>query len=96
MLEDEGLVTSVDDGGKRRYTLTDAGREAADQLGGALPWEAVAGSFDPAALRLHDEIHRLAIATMQLAGVGTPEQNEEVERLLADARKRIYAILAAE
>jgi len=41
MLEDEGLVTAVESDGKRRYTLTDAGTEAAAERQGPAPWEQV-------------------------------------------------------
>ena len=41
LLEDEGLVRSEESEGKRRFTLTDEGREQAEARSGDSPWEQV-------------------------------------------------------
>ena len=53
LLEDEGLVEHEEERGKRRFRLTDEGREAADERGtGPAPWEEVTAGADPQALDL--------------------------------------------
>ena len=55
MLQDEGLVKSVDQDGRRVFELTEAGTEAAAQAATEpTPWEAVAGEGDAEAVELRD------------------------------------------
>ncbi len=39
LLEDEGLIVSEETGGRKRFTLTDAGRAEAEAGRRAAPWE---------------------------------------------------------
>ena len=59
-LEDEELVRpETGDGGRRVFTLTDAGREAqAGAAGGPAPWDAVGVEGDTTALELRDLVAR--------------------------------------
>jgi len=91
MLEDEGLVRPEADGGKNVFHLTDAGREVAE-AGDAAPWEAVAG--DATANDLRRTFGQLVMAFKQVAQTGTPDQLERATKILNDARKAIYGILA--
>jgi DNA-binding PadR family transcriptional regulator len=93
-LEDEGLVRSEEVGDRRRYTLTDAGREEAGRREGPPPWEsqgATGGGGD-----LREAAFRGAAAVMQAASTGTDEQVAQVREILVDARQRIYAVLGEE
>jgi len=91
LLEDEGLVTSEETGGRRSYSLTDAGRTEADRLE-TPPWqEAVEGASGPGALR--DAGFQLGAAVMHAARTGSTEQIAAVQEVLVDARRRIYGIL---
>ena len=97
MLEDGGLVTSEDRDGKRVYSLTDAGRaeveERKERTGGSPPWEFGAGGREGQA-QLRDAFFQLAAALMQVARAGTTEQMKQAGEIVAEARKKVYAILA--
>jgi DNA-binding PadR family transcriptional regulator len=95
LLEDEGLVRSTEQDGKRVYEITDAGRSEAqsrmDEAGGA-PWETRRGGEGHRALR--DELGPLALAMKQVAISGRPDQVDKAAQILKDARKALYALLA--
>jgi len=98
-LEDEGLITAAAGEDRRRnYTLTDEGRayvEAhADELKAS--WDAVTGSVDDAAVQMHNLARNVAMATVQVAQAGTPAQVQQASKVLADTRKALYRILAAD
>ena len=91
MLADEGLVRSEPEGGKNVFHLTDSGRRAAAE-GDSAPWDAVAG--DGATVDVRRTIAQLAMAFKQVTHTGTADQLERATRILNDARKAIYGILA--
>ncbi len=94
LLEDEGLVTSEEQDGKRVYTITDAGRaelEERRERGGGEPWEFGRSARARAAPRGRGQ---LAAAAMQVARTGSEAQREHAAEILAEARKKIYALLA--
>jgi DNA-binding PadR family transcriptional regulator len=101
-LEDEGLIrTERDETGedrRRNYTLTDEGRAYvqahADELKAS--WDAVTGSVDDAAVQMHNLARQVAMATVQVAQAGTPAQVQQASKILADTRKALYRILAAD
>ena len=95
LLEDEGLVEHEEDRGKRSFRLTEPGREAASQgAGRPAPWEEVATGANPQALGLRRGLGQLVAAVGQVLRAGTPAQQEEVETILGEARRRIYGLLA--
>ena len=97
LLEDEGYVVAEEDGGKRRFSLTESGRSAAAEMAGnKTPWEEVNDDVDPGARDLREGVGQLAIAAMQIARVGTAAQQAEAATALGETRRRLYAILAAE
>ena len=98
-LEDEGLITAAAGEDRRRnYTLTEEGRayvEAhADELRAS--WDAVTGSIDDAAVQMHNLARQVAMATVQVAQAGSPAQVQQASKILADTRKALYRILAAD
>ena len=98
-LEDEGLITAAAGEDRRRnYTLTDEGRayvEAhADELRSS--WDAVTGSIDDAVVQMHNLSRQVAMATVQVAQAGSPAQVQQASKILADTRKALYRILAAD
>jgi DNA-binding PadR family transcriptional regulator len=95
MLEDQGLVRSVESDGRRMYELTDAGREeAAKRPAGPTPWDVIMGGADQGSLALHLAIRQVAIAVEQVAEAGTDDQKARAEQLLTDLRRQIYLLLA--
>ena len=97
LLEDEGLVLAEEDGGKRRYSLTESGRAAAAGIpAGKSPWEEVMDGIDPAAVKLRETAAQLMGAVVQIGQAGTADQRAEATALLDETRRRLYGILAAE
>ncbi|GAA2461058.1 PadR family transcriptional regulator [Streptomyces macrosporus] len=96
LLEDEGLITSASEGGKKLFSLTDAGRAEAEN-GPEAPWEEAGRGIDWEAM---NEVRKagtgLIEAFRQVWATGTPEQREKALAVVNDARKRLYLILADE
>jgi DNA-binding PadR family transcriptional regulator len=93
LLEDEGLITGEEGEGRRRFTLTDAGRAEAERQGQA-PWEQVTAGVAPAAWSLRDAIAQTAQAAWSVGAAGTESQQARALEILNEARRRLYAILA--
>jgi DNA-binding PadR family transcriptional regulator len=94
-LEDQGMVTSEQVGGKRVYTLTDEGRAFAESLPDKAPWEEMASDSDPSR-RMREVVQGLMAATWQVGRAGTPSQIDKTVEILDEARKRIYEQLASD
>ncbi|MEP7046802.1 MAG: PadR family transcriptional regulator [Ilumatobacteraceae bacterium] len=73
LLSDEGLITTVDEDGKKVSSLTVAGRVAADELASTktAPWDEASSDAGEGAPNLRQAIHHLLMATKQLAMAGT-------------------------
>jgi DNA-binding PadR family transcriptional regulator len=98
-LEDEGLVRTVESGGRRVAELTDAGREHVDgrEEEFAALWADGAPEDEPNADRfaaLWNALGELSGAAAQVGYSGNEAQVTEVKKILADARRRVYAVLA--
>ncbi|MGW7070771.1 PadR family transcriptional regulator [Streptomyces sp. NPDC054855] len=96
LLEDEGLISSASEGGKKLFSLTDAGGTAADE-GPDAPWEEAGRGVDWEAL---SEIRQAGFGLMEAFGqvwkAGSKEQREKAVTVINDARKKLYLILADE
>ena len=94
-LEDEGLVRSDASEGRKRFQLTDAGREAAQAAAAeGAPWEAASESVDADAWELFGVARQVGMAVFQIAQVGTAEQLASAREVLTNARRSLYGILA--
>lgn len=94
LLADEGLIHAEAEGGRKTYSLTAEGREAAgavDQW--PAQWEA-ADNRGHAVRMLSKAGMELAQAAAQVGRSGTPEQIHQAEKELDQVRRRLYAILA--
>jgi len=99
LLEDEGLVIAEADSttGKKRYALTDQGRTAAaDMARGPAPWEQVAAGAPAGAKALRHAMANLMPAIGQVLTSGSGRQQEEAVKVLEEARRRLYSILAGD
>jgi DNA-binding PadR family transcriptional regulator len=96
-LEDEELIGSDESAGRRSFELTDAGRayvaENRDSLGS--PWDEAGEGVPSEFVELRTLIGQLGMATLQVAQSGDEGQIAEAKRILAEARKSLYRILAA-
>jgi DNA-binding PadR family transcriptional regulator len=93
LLEDEGLIAGEEGEGRRRFTLTDAGRAEAERQGQA-PWEQVTAGVAPAAWNLRDAIAQTAQAAWTVGAAGSEAQQARALEILNEARRRLYTILA--
>ncbi len=90
-LADEGLVTSEEIDGRRTYTLTETGREAAAEAPAPPNWGDLDGD---AGDDLRTSGLQLIQAVMQVQHVGSTRARHETNRILADARRQVYRLLA--
>ena len=93
-LEDEGLVTVRADAGRKLATLTDSG--TAHVAAGRETWPdpfAGRGAADPGA-DLRPLLQQLHGAARQVARTGSAAQVAAAARVLADARRSLYLLLA--
>jgi DNA-binding PadR family transcriptional regulator len=96
-LEDEGLVRAESGNSGRTYSLTDAGRayvkEHADEF--AAPWESAQQNIaDEPMLGLFGELKHIAAAALQVVHTGSVQQVREAQRILNQARRGLYHLLA--
>lgn len=97
MLEDEGLIRGEDSGGKRRFSLTDAGRaEQEGKTEEVAPWDAVREGAPTGHLALRHSVGNLFVAVKQVGQAGDEDQRKQVTELLDETRRKVYAILAEE
>lgn len=95
LLSDEGLITAEEQGGRKTYSLTDAGIAASEEAATKpAPWEGLGHRGPSQIAALPKAGMELASAAAQLARTGSPEQVEDGIAVLEDARRRLYAILA--
>lgn len=96
LLEDQGMVRGQDEEGRRVFALTDAGRAEAERARSTDgdPLDALGGASKEPRLQLRHAMHGLGAAVRQVAAAGTAEQVEETLGIIADARRRIYSLLA--
>lgn len=96
LLEDEGLISNASEGGKKLFSLTDAGRTEAES-GSDAPWEDAGRGIDWEAM---NEVRKagggLVEAFRQVWATGSPEQREKAMAVVNKARKELYLILAEE
>ena len=95
-LEDEGLVTVTEQEGRRTFALTDAGRAevARASVGRRAPWEELTDEDGAGTRTLRQTAFQVMGAVVQVAAAGDDRQVARAERLLKDARKALYRLLA--
>ncbi|CAL9633307.1 PadR family transcriptional regulator [Streptomyces sp. NPDC090994] len=96
LLEDEGLIASESEGGKKLFALTESGRAAAEE-GPEAPWEEASRGVDWEAL---NDIRQAGFGLMEAFGqvwkTGSKEQREKALDVINESRKKLYRILADE
>jgi DNA-binding PadR family transcriptional regulator len=99
-LEDEGLIETAtgQDDRRRMYTLTDTGRQYVADHAAEIraSWDAVTGSVDDAEYQLRDTIRQVIVAAAQVQQAGSAAQVQQANKILADTRRALYRILAAD
>jgi DNA-binding PadR family transcriptional regulator len=97
-LEDEGLVRSDESAGRRAFELTPEGRTYVEENREALgsPWDEAGGDLPEGLIELRKLMMQLGMATMQVAQAGDDDQTAEARKVLEDARRSLYRILAGD
>lgn len=94
LLEEEGLVTAEEVGGKRLVSLTEAGRAEAE-AGPAEPWAEAGREVDWEAVQeVGQALASVEQAVQQVMRTGTEAQRTKGLAVLTEARKKLYLILA--
>jgi DNA-binding PadR family transcriptional regulator len=95
-LEDEGLVTTQEEDGRRLVTLTTEGQTYLEERQSRLgdPFAGFADAADRPDLR--EPLRELHAAARQIAVGGNATQVEAAARVLTQARRSLYLILAGE
>ncbi|OKJ10493.1 PadR family transcriptional regulator [Kitasatospora sp. CB01950] len=96
LLEEEGLIKANEESGKKLFELTEQGRAEAEQ-GTESPW-AEAGRRDDweAVQEVGAALAAVDHAVRQVMMTGTEEQRAKGLAVLAEAKKKLYLILAEE
>jgi DNA-binding PadR family transcriptional regulator len=96
LLEDEGLVKAEAVDGGKQFTLTESGvkhvAENREKLGE--PWANLSDGADGPRGLLRNQIKPLIGAVGQIMQVGGEDDVKRTAEILADARRKIYGILA--
>jgi DNA-binding PadR family transcriptional regulator len=98
-LEDEGLIRSVDAEGEngRAFGLTDAGRDHLAERGEQKPpWEPEEDEANDPRVAIRHGLKSTVRAAWHVAQDGTPEQIEEAAKILEEARRGLYRLLAGD
>lgn len=97
-LEDEGLVQTGSSEERKAYELTDAGRSYVEEHRAELgaPWEAFSRDVGDETRELAALMKDVAFATAQLLRAGDPDQIERARKLLANAKRELYLLLAGD
>ena len=97
-LADEGLVEAEESGGRRTFSLTDAGRRYVEENPekARAAWESMTQDEPGQVPGLFVQAAQLGGSIVQMAHAGTPEQVHAAEQLLERTRSRMYKILAGD
>jgi DNA-binding PadR family transcriptional regulator len=95
-LEDEGLVDTDREGGRKVVFLTDAGREyvAAHTEELAAIWATFSEAEADGSQDLRSVAGQTMAAVWQVAMSGSHDQHQQAAAILADTRRKLYGVLA--
>ena len=95
-LEDEGLIRSEEVDARKRFAITDAGREtlAKRPADSPAPWDTLAGGVSDDVQELFGLMRQVGMAGLQLVQTATESQIAEAKKVLTETRRAIYKILA--
>jgi DNA-binding PadR family transcriptional regulator len=97
-LEDEGLVEADAEKGRKSFSLTKDGVKYVDENREKLgePWKGLGPDISAAGADYWKQIRPLIEAVKQVGQVGDEDAVVRGAEVLADARRKLYAILAEE
>jgi DNA-binding PadR family transcriptional regulator len=92
LFEDEGLAEGREQGGRKIFALTEAGRAQADR--GRVRDLAAGPAAGPQHQQLRAEVQQLHSAARQVGTSGNPAQVEQAVAVVRAARQALYRLLA--
>jgi DNA-binding PadR family transcriptional regulator len=94
LLEDEGLIEAEATGGRKRFSLTEAGRAEAQTAAENPPWAQFSDDTMSQVQDFRDAAVGIMSALRQVGFSGTPEQRQRALEVLNETKRKLYAILA--
>ncbi|MFJ6164626.1 PadR family transcriptional regulator [Micromonospora orduensis] len=97
LLEDEGVIaasTEESSGGRKRFTVTEAGQAEATEAAQTPAWADVAQGSVSSWHDIRDSGAQAMNALRQVMMNGTDDQRERAAQVLDETRRKLYAILA--
>ena len=94
LLEDEGLITSEESGGRKRFTLTEAGQPEATAAAADAPWNEFSEETVSSGQDTREAIFGIMNALRQIGFEGSPEQWQRAVAVLQETKRKLYGILA--
>jgi DNA-binding PadR family transcriptional regulator len=94
LLEDEGLIKAEEDAGRKRFALTEAGQAEATRAAESPPWQEFTEDNVSQAQDYKDAIFGIMNALRQVGFSGTDQQRAQALEVLAETKRKLYAILA--
>lgn len=95
LLEDEGLIASEKSEGRKQFTLTEAGREAAAKATESAPWSNYANEDDVAVAKdFGKATFGIMNAVREVGFNGSDAQRARALEVLGETKRKLYAILA--
>jgi DNA-binding PadR family transcriptional regulator len=94
MLEDEGLIASTADEGRKRFALTEAGQVEAAQAAQEPAWSEFTATTIDSWHDIRDASMQAMNALRQVMRNGTDDQRARAAQVLDETRRKLYAILA--
>jgi DNA-binding PadR family transcriptional regulator len=95
-LADEGLIEADEHDGRKTFRLSEAGRAYVEQHADEVnaPWEAMTSDVRADVRDLFGMATRTGAAVMQIVQTGSERQVAEAKEILAEARRKLYHLLA--
>ncbi|HKE66125.1 MAG TPA: PadR family transcriptional regulator [Micromonosporaceae bacterium] len=94
MLEDEGLIRSVEGGGRKAYSLTEAGQAEATTAAANAPWAEFSDETVSTGHDTREAVTGIMMALRQIGFERDPEQWSRAVAVLNETKRKLYAILA--
>jgi DNA-binding PadR family transcriptional regulator len=97
LLEDEGVVAATTEeagGGRKRFVVTEQGRAEADTAAQTPPWGEFAEDTVNSWHDIREAGNQAMQALRQVMTTGSDDQRERAAQVLAETRRKLYAILA--
>jgi DNA-binding PadR family transcriptional regulator len=94
LLEDEGKIAVEESGGRKAYTLTEAGQEEATAAAANAPWAEFSEETVSSGHNTREAVTGIMMALRQIGFERNQEQWQRAVDVLNETKRKLYAILA--